>query len=466
MLALAVRDGAVAGLSERLLADAPGMGVAALAARSRLAGAGEVLTVPRPAGELGAVLLVGVGRGSPDELRRAAAAATRAARRERSGPLALASDLAAPPSDDRGAVAAAEGHLLAAFRPGQPDGSADRVVLLDAPAGAAAYAQGVASAVLTARALINVPSLVKSPAWLAERALELAGDAGLRADVIDEGGLADGGFGGLLGVGAGSPRAPRLVRIDYRPPGARRHVALVGKGITFDSGGLSLKRGAAMELMKTDMAGAGAVLATMLALPGLNVPHRVTGLLALAENMPSGQALRPGDVLRHYGGRTVEVLNTDAEGRLVLADALAFAAARLRPDALIDVATLTGAIRIALGTRIAGLFASDDRLAGQLAEAGKAAGEPVWRLPLAGGYREALDSSVADLVNVAGELDGAPVGGGAIAAALFLQEFTAGIPWAHLDIAGTGRAEAERDEFTRGGTGFGVRLLLRWLTGF
>jgi leucyl aminopeptidase len=237
---------------------------------------------------------------------------------------------------------------------------------------------------------------------------------------------------------------------------------LVGKGITFDSGGLSLKPPDGMKLMKTDMAGGAAVMAALSALGALGVRAKVTGLVAAAENMPSGSAMRPGDVLTQFGGRTVEVLNTDAEGRLVLADALAYADLTMDPDVLVDLATLTGAARISLGTTIGAVFTDDDDLAGALASAGEASGDRLWRLPLVDEYRDLLDSVVADLANIP---TGRHRGPGAIAAALFLREFSGGRRWAHLDIAGPARSTADDGETTKGGTGFGTRVLLRWLTG-
>ena len=234
------------------------------------------------------------------------------------------------------------------------------------------------------------------------------------------------------------------------------HVVLVGKGITFDTGGLSIKPAEAMASMKRDMTGAGVVLAVMSALAEMGCPVRVTGLLALAENAVSGNAMRPGDVLRHYGGRTSEVTNTDAEGRLVLADALAYAAAELEPTVLVDVATLTGAMKISLGQRTGGFFATDDSLAEHLLVAGRSSGESMWRMPLVDDYEDRLESKVADADNAAG-------GPGAITAALFLRHFTAGLPWAHLDIASVGDSPSESFEWTAGATGFGARLLLHWL---
>jgi leucyl aminopeptidase len=318
-------------------------------------------------------------------------------------------------------------------------------------------------AVHLARELANTPSNEKTPAWLAARAERAVRDARVTVEVRDERELAAGGFGGILAVGAGSPRPPRLIELRYVPCGAdssTRHVVLVGKGITFDTGGLSLKPSDGMIAMKTDMAGGAAVIATLSALAALDVDVKVTGLVAAAENMPSGSAQRPGDVIEHYGGTTVEVFNTDAEGRLVLADALAYADRRLDPDVVVDLATLTGAASLGLGRRHAALFATDDRLARALERGAEDAGERLWRMPLVEDYRPALDSEVADLAHISRDRH---VNGGAITAALFLREFVGDRPWAHLDIAGPGRSDAEVDEITKGATGWGTRTLLRWL---
>ncbi|TCJ40376.1 leucyl aminopeptidase [Parafrankia sp. BMG5.11] len=328
-------------------------------------------------------------------------------------------------------------------------------------------ARAVADGVCLARDLINMPSLVKTPRWLADQAVRAASQAGLGVTVLDHSDLVSQGFGGLVAVGGGSPRPPCLVTLTYdgpSAPGGRTpgHRVLVGKGITFDSGGLSLKPSVSMASMKTDMSGAAAVLGAMVTLAELEVPGKVTALLCLAENMIGASAVRPGDVITCWGGTTVEVLNTDAEGRLVLADGLAYAAATLAPDQIVDLATLTGAITVALGRRTAGLFSSDDTLAGELADAAGRAGERVWRLPLTEEYRPAIDSPVADLANIGRALD---VNGGSITAALFLREFTAGLPWAHFDIAGTARADSDDGEISRGGTGWGVRTLIAYLAG-
>ncbi|MFG2090632.1 MULTISPECIES: leucyl aminopeptidase [unclassified Spirillospora] len=406
------------------------------------------------------LLLYGVGDAAPADLRKAGAALARRGK----GRAAL---VAGVPAGDLAAFT--EGALLASytFKIGAPPAKkalGTLAVLTEAgpEADAPAIELGTARARATAlaRDLANTPAREKDPSWLAGQAEQVAADAGLSVRVRDEKELVDGGFGGLVAVGAGSSRPPRLIELSYLPEGTPdRHVVLVGKGITFDSGGLSLKPNEGMKTMKTDMAGGAAVIAVMGALRGLGVRARVTGLVAAAENMPSGSSMRPGDVIAHYGGKTSEVLNTDAEGRLVLADALAYADAELDPDVVVDVATLTGAAKVALGLRHAALFSNDDDLAAALTRAGTAAGDPVWRLPLVDDYRAAIDSDVADINNIGR----GGFGGGSITAALFLREFAGDRTWAHLDIAGPGRATSDDAEVTRGATGFGTRLLLGWL---
>jgi len=262
-------------------------------------------------------------------------------------------------------------------------------------------------------------------------------------------------------VGSGSPRPPRLVEISWRPRGARTHVVLVGKGICFDSGGISIKPRDAMKLMRKDMGGAAAVCATVLAAADLGLPVRVTALAPLAENMVSGSSMRPGDVIRHYGGATTEVLDTDAEGRLVLGDALAYAARRLKPDYLIDLATLTGASHVALGKRTAALFSSAPELVEALRAAGEEAGEPVWRLPLHDDYLGLLRSDVADLANI-----GQPPQAGAVVAALYLREFTGDCAdaWAHIDMSAPSWSDRNDGPLVKGATGWGVRLLVQFLS--
>jgi leucyl aminopeptidase len=318
----------------------------------------------------------------------------------------------------------------------------------------------LAQATALARDLANTPSNVKDPAWLARMATRTAGKV---ADVVvrDEKWLAVQGFGGVLAVGGGSTRPPRFVEMSWRPSAKKAsHVVLVGKGITFDTGGVSVKPADGMHLMRTDMAGGAAVIAAVEAVARLGLDVRVTGLVSCAENHLSGSAYRPGDIVRHYGGRTTEVTNTDAEGRMVMADALAYAHARLDPDLLVDVATLTGAMKVSLGLRTGGMFASTDEVASRVLAAGAAAGERWWRMPLdsdsgsvADEFAEAVRSDIADVRQC-------PPGPSGIAAALFLREFTGGLPWAHLDIAGPARADRNYDEVVAGATGFAARTLV------
>jgi leucyl aminopeptidase len=444
-----------------------GVSAAQVIASAELTGrAGETTqTVIRLAAEAVVVLFLGVGDASPGALRRAGAAL---ARRLPAGRTALTTAVLDEP--DEAVQAFTEGILLGSYQftmksqdpqSGEPG---EIRVLLAGPPGRAALvdrAATIAGAVALARDLANTPSMIKTPEWLASEAAAVAAEHGLSSRTWREAELAGGGFGGLLGVGAGSAHPPRLIELSYQPAQADRHVVLIGKGITFDSGGLSLKPTDGMKTMKTDMAAGAAVIGAMSALGRLGARDRVTALVAAAENMPSGTALRVGDVITHYGGQTVEVLNTDAEGRLVLADALAYADDVLAPDLMVDLATLTGAVRVALGSSMAAVYATDDELASALLDSGTASGERLWRMPLAEDYRDALDSPVADLANVARSGGRA----GSIDAALFLREFTGGRAWAHLDIAGAARATADDGENTKGATGFGTRLLLRWLAG-
>ncbi|NRQ35591.1 leucyl aminopeptidase [Nonomuraea sp. NN258] len=415
--------------------------------------AGEIVEVPVPRGDgVGRVLLYGVGDGSPRALRKAGAALTRRVK----GRQALT---IVPPDGDVSAFA--ESALLAAytFKIGSAGTKPVRELrFAGADEGQVRRAEIVAQAVALARDLANTPASVKNPAWLAERAAE----QGLPVQIWDEERLQSDGFGGILAVGRGSVSPPRLIQLSYTPAEPTdRHVVLVGKGITFDSGGLSLKPTDNMKTQKTDMAGGAVVIAVLGALAKLGAPVRVTGLVAAAENMPSGTAQRPSDVIKHYGGTTVEVLNTDAEGRLVLADALAYADAELDPDAVVDIATLTGAISVALGRNVGAVYASDDALAKELIDAGQESDDRLWRMPLIEDYAPALESPIADLSNIEA---GSTYGAGSITAALFLREFAGRRPWAHLDIAGVGRSTVDEGALTKGATGFGVRVLLEWLT--
>ncbi|MEK7370474.1 MAG: leucyl aminopeptidase, partial [candidate division NC10 bacterium] len=316
-----------------------------------------------------------------------------------------------------------------------------------------------AQATCAARDLVNEPANVVTPTYLAGRAEEIARAGRLKVRVLERDDCATLGMGAFVGVAQGSQEPPKFIHLTYAPRGrARKRVALIGKGITFDSGGLDLKTADGMLRMKDDMSGAAAVLAVFQALPRLRLPLEVHGLIAATENMPSGTAQRPGDIVRAMNGLTVEIGNTDAEGRLTLADALAYAAKEIEPDEMIDMATLTGAVVMALGLGLSGVLGSQDAITERVLAAADAAGERMWRLPLHEEYKDGLKSDVADLNNISSQR-----GGGAIVAALFMREFTGGIPWVHLDIAGTAFTEKELPLGPKGGTGVAVRTLLTYL---
>jgi leucyl aminopeptidase len=439
--------------------------LAVLESRGATGAVGDVVAVPvSHQGAQLTVFLVGVGEQRPTDLRRAGASLARAARGL--GSVATSIPAGSPAGSLEPFVV---GMMLGSFefhwRSGGPRTQPVGQVVLagydEAPEATPDLLRAIAlgGAGWQSRMLATVPSNLKNPAWLAERARETAEQAGLEFRVWDERGLAELGMGGILGVGQASATPPRLIRLDYAPASASRRtptVVLVGKGITFDSGGLSIKPGDSMVSMKRDMTGGGVVIAVMGALAAVRCPVRVVGLVAAAENAVSGNALRPGDVITHYGGRTSEVTNTDAEGRLVLADALAYAADTIKPAAMVDIATLTGAVKVALGQRLGAFFSNDDTLAGAIAAAGDASGEPMWRFPLAAEYEERLASKVADA-------DNAPGSAPAITAALFLQHFVGDVPWAHLDVASVGDSPSESYEWSEGPTGYSARALLTWL---
>jgi leucyl aminopeptidase len=381
---------------------------------------------------------------------------------------------AVPADGDRvaAAQAAAEGSLLASYRFGRykKDATAGAskldVVTIVAKGGkrvrdAVDRGSAIAGAVMQARDLVNTPAGDLTPPMFADIAVEVAQRAGLTIEVIDEKKAAKLGLGGIVGVGKGSDNPPRLVKLTYEPAAqARGHLAFVGKGITFDSGGLSIKTAEGMETMKTDKSGAAAVLGAMSVIAALAPPVRVLGIIPATENMPGGSALKPGDVLTARNGKTIEVLNTDAEGRLVLADGLSLAV-EAEVDAIIDVATLTGACVIALGRSVAGRMGNPAGWIDQVGPAAARAGEDVWPLPLPEDYRKQIDSEVADIKNIGGGRYG-----GALTAGLFLREFVGDIPWAHLDIAGPARSEEDEGYLQKGGTGFGVRTLVEAVMGF
>jgi leucyl aminopeptidase len=316
----------------------------------------------------------------------------------------------------------------------------------------------VAEAVALARDLVNEPAGAKAPTVLADIARNIADEHGLEYTVYTEDDLVEERLGGLAAVAAGAANPPRLVILRHRPEDAERKLVLVGKGIVFDSGGLSLKPPAAMETMKTDMSGAAAVFGAMQAIADLEMPVEVVGITPLTENMPGGAAQRPGDVMRARNGKTIEVLNTDAEGRLVLADGLSIAVEE-DPDLIVDIATLTGACVVALGPKVAGLWSNDDEAAAAVEAAALNAGEKVWRMPLEQEYQSHIESSVADMKNTAERY------GSAIAAALLLEAFVDERPWVHLDIAGPARAGKAEHYVAKGGTGFGVRTLVEVAAG-
>ena len=306
--------------------------------------------------------------------------------------------------------------------------------------------------VAMARDLAFEPANKLYPVVFAERCAALA-KLGLEVSILDEEAMAELGMGALLGVGRGSRRESRLIVMNWRGGGEEAPIALVGKGVTFDSGGISLKPGKGMEDMKWDMGGAGAVTGTMMAIAGRKVERNVVGVIGLVENMPDGNAQRPSDVVTSMSGKTIEIINTDAEGRLVLADALHYTETRFKPQVIVNLATLTGAMIVALGKEYAGMFTNSDGLAEQLSAAGATTLEPVWRMPLGKAYHQQLKSHIADMKNIGGPA------GGSITAACFLERFIEATPWAHLDIAGKAWADKSTTTVPKGGSGYGVRLL-------
>ncbi|UZJ31706.1 leucyl aminopeptidase [Streptomyces endophytica] len=442
---------------------------------------GEVTKLPAADGlKTPVVLAVGLGDApakgdgyAHEALRRAAGSAARALAGSKKAGFAL------PVEDAEAAAAVGEGALLGAYaftafrsngagngKNGKKNDAksaplAEVAILGGKPRdkefkAATERAQALAAEINRARDLINTPSNALDPKSFAAEAQAAAKEFGLKVEVLDEKALKKGGYGGLLGVGQGSEAPPRLVRIAHTHPKADKTLALVGKGITYDSGGISLKPAGHNETMKCDMSGAAAVFAAVVTAARLGLEVNVTGWLALAENMPSGSATRPGDVLTMYSGKTVEVLNTDAEGRLVLADALTRASEE-EPDAIVDVATLTGAMVLALGHRHFGIMANDDAFRTSIHEIAEEVGEQSWPMPMPEHLRKGMDSPVADIANMGERM------GGGLVAGLFLKEFIGeGIPWAHLDIAGPAFHEGSPWGYTpKGGTGSAVRTLVR-----
>ena len=415
------------------------------------------------------ILLIGMGAGESSEMWRKVGAR---ARREAA---AIGADDAAiyfAPYQEAGSAAAAvtEGALLAGYQFNKYRSNAKPVADLKAITlfkpglkstpglqNSIARAQAVAPAVCIARDLVNEPPSVATARFLGDEAVRLCRGRGLSVEVWGKNKIAALKLAGLLAVNRGSMEEPRFIKIHYKSGAkARKRVALIGKGITFDSGGLSLKPSKSMETMKLDMAGGAAVIATMSSLPKLGLDIEVTGYVPTTDNLPGHNAQKPGDVIRYLNGKTIEVLNTDAEGRLILADALALAAQQ-KPDYMINLATLTGACVVALGPQVAGLFSNEQTLADALLRSCAETGEKLWQLPLVKEYKDSIKSSVADMKNIGGP------NAGAITAALILHEFVGDVPWAHLDIAGPAFAESDNLTCPKGGTGFGVRTLIHFL---
>jgi leucyl aminopeptidase len=418
------------------------------------------------------VLLVGLGKEgtlTTDGLRRASATSVRRAGREKNKRISFWLPKLRGVERDAAVQAVAEGACLGSYRfdqyrnLGENDPGTIRsfsIFLEDArsPAGARRAADAgrvVAESQNLARDLSNQPGNELPPAKLASEARRVAREVGLRSQVMEVAELRRQKMGGILAVGSGSSRPPRLIVLQHRPKKKRAAtLCLVGKGVTFDSGGVSIKPAAGMEEMKHDMSGAAAVIGALRAAALLDLPLHVVGVIGAAENLPSGTAYRPGDIVRAASGKTIEVLNTDAEGRIVLADALHHAKTRFQPDAIIDLATLTGACQVALGPWASGLFGNDEALVEKVRKAGDACAEPAWPMPLFEEHRRAVKSTIADVKNTAGRE------GGASTAAAFLDAFVGDTPWCHLDIAGTGWTSTPHPYHARGGTGVGVRLLV------
>lgn len=457
LVAIGVREG-------RLAEDAPGLDedVAGLAGFE-----GKVAQTLVATTDAGTRLLVGLGdEPAADRYRRIGAAISKASAKRSRVAVDVLSDLEGA-ERLAAAQALAEGLALGSYSFADYKDPASDVILESATvvgkggkrvASAVESGVDIATAVGLVRDLVNTPGGDLTPIAFADQAIDLAAEHGLEVEVLGREEIENERLGGLLGVSRGSTQEPRLVKLTHRPEGRPRgRVALVGKGVTFDSGGLSIKPSNSMEWMKTDMAGAAAVLGTMTLVPTVAPRLEVTAYLPLTDNMLGGDATRVGDVLRIRNGKTVEVLNTDAEGRLILADALSLAVED-GPDAIVDVATLTGACMVALGDRTAGLMTNHAALSERIMDAAEDAGEALWPLPMPEHLRKPLDSEIADLRNI-----GAGPYGGALSAAIFLQEFVGDVAWAHLDIAGPSNASSAYDEVSKGGTGFGVRTLARLL---
>jgi len=427
--------------------------------------AGELFEIPVSAqdAQTDRIFLVGIGDSSTASFR---VAATSIARKVRGKNTTVYSACAISNKDVKDhAIALTLGAYLWNLKTGEPAGKPNFIVATNEKEVINA-AITISKAITRARDLVHTPSNIKNPAWMATKAQEFAKGTGLTVKVLAGKELKE--FGGLRAVGNSSPKpGPRFIEVGYAPAkkknaiNALPHVVLVGKGITYDTGGINLKRPYDLMIpMKSDMAGAAAILATLTALEELQPNIRVTALMMCAENAFSGTAQRPSDVITHYGGTTVEVIDTDAEGRLVLADGLAYADKNLDPDYLVDIATLTGSITVGLGKQYAGMYTRDEQLARDFETAGLESGDRVWHMPLIDDYKDALESDIADFNHLAKK---AKYQAKSVTAALFLEHFAGNRRWVHLDIAGTGRSEADAGENPKGGTGYGVRLLTQWI---
>jgi leucyl aminopeptidase len=439
--------------------------------KSKFTGAEGSILLHSTGGKLGAphLLLVGMGKEQETEIdlwRRAGARAHKEAASLAGESLAFF--FSAPSEAAKALQAVVEGVVLNSYRfdryrseknsrPSLKSLTLAGVKKTAAAEAAVRLGLDLTPAVFLARDLVNEPPSVTTARYLGEQALRHCRGRGVNVEVWGKKKIQAMNMAGLLAVNRGSVEEPRFIVIRYRPPRAKKKVALIGKGITFDSGGLSLKPSKSMETMKLDMSGAAALIGIMSVIDKLKPLAEVAAFIPCTDNLPSGSAQKPGDVIRYMNGKTAEVVNTDAEGRLILADALALAA-REKPDCMITVATLTGACMVALGQLVGGIFGNRESLVEQLIACGAEAGEKLWHLPLVKEYRDDIKSSVADIKNVGGAY------GGAIAAALFLQEFVGDVPWAHLDIAGPAFTEKEALLCPRGGTGFSVRTLARFLS--
>ena len=427
--------------------------------------AGELFEIPvlHEASSVDRLYLVAVGDGTLQSLRAAGAALGRKVRGKAIELISLVSD--SPLEIRAHGVSILLGAYTWNLKTGKPKEIAT-IALATKESKAVAEAGVIARALYTARDLIHTPSNIKNPLWLAQEAKKIADEKGLAISVLAGKELTK--FGGLRAVGNSSPQpGPRFIELTYIPKGKARsaaalpHIVIVGKGITFDTGGVSLKRPYEfMVPMKSDMAGAAAALATISALPDLQPQVKVSVLMMCAENALSGTSQRPSDVITQYDGTTVEIINTDAEGRLVLADGLAYAVEKLDPDYLFDIATLTGSATLGLGRQYAALYSRDEKLAKELVAIGEASGERLWHMPLVDDYADSLESDVADLNHAADKGD---YSAGSVTAALYLEHFVGDARWVHLDIAGTGRSDSDTGENIKGGTGFGVRFFIDWI---